>query len=46
MAAEPLLVKAVFKFKGTNNDEVMYLLIGALKLNFKLFSSSSRKEIS
>ena len=22
--AEPLLVKAVYKFKGTNNDEVMW----------------------
>ena len=25
MAAEPLLVKSVFKFKGTNNDEVVGL---------------------
>ena len=24
--AEPLLVKAVYKFKGTNNDEVMIML--------------------
>ena len=26
MMAEPILVRAVFKFKGTNNDEVLWIL--------------------
>ena len=36
MADEPLLVKSVFKFKGTNNDEVSSLRI--------YFESSSKSE--